>query len=327
MAETLGNNAATTLSAPVTSPTATVCNVTSAAGFPSTGNFRIKIENEICLVTEVIGTQFMLVRGQEQTIATGHDAGAAVTHVLTRGALEARVADRFITDLYANKPAAGVKGRLFQPTDGFYLEYDDGSAWHKYGPCNRLKPPPATGWSWINQGTSIATHTGSSLILEDPVMDTTHPQLRILVRPITDTGRVTAAFAWNGVGTNSGYGVGGLCYRQSGGAYDGRLSALACNLTAGQTYVQRREYTSPTADSGSWGTSWTLLPTRLIWMRYEFYTDGYTRYAMMSHDGVNWKYAFNATSHSIYPNQIGIFIDPQNNTQKPSLSLVHWEQL
>ena len=324
MAETFTNNAATTLSAPITAANATVCNVASAAGFPTTGNFRIKIDNEICLVIEVVGTQFMIARGQENTTPVTHSNGVAVVHVLTKGALEARTTNMFVSDIYANKPLAGIKGRLFQPTDGFYLEYDDGAAWHKYGPCNRLKPPPVTGWSWVNKGNATVTHTGNALILEDPDMDAYTTQLRLYVRPLTGSGLVSAAFAFNGIGTN--YGQGGMCYRQSGGTYDGRISAFSISHQAGQSYIARKEFTSPTATSGSASTSWTLFPTRVVWTKYAYYTDGTTKYCMMSLDGVNYKYFTNATSHTIYPNQCGIYIDPTNNAQKFSISLVHWEE-
>ena len=168
MAETFSNQAVTTLSAAITTTTATSCTVTDASTFPATGNFRIKIDNEIILVTAVATNTFTITRAQELTIAQTHASGATVIHLLTKGGLEARVANRFIADLYANKPAAGVKGRLFLPTDGLFMEYDDGAAWHKYGPYKRLKAPPATGWSWFNQGNATATFTGSALVLEDP---------------------------------------------------------------------------------------------------------------------------------------------------------------
>ena len=106
-------------------------------------------------------------------MAATHASGANVIHLLTKGSLEARVANRFISDLYANKPAAGVKGRLFLPTDGLFIEYDNGAAWHKYGPYRRLKAPPQTGWTWINQGNATVSFTGGALILEDPDMDAT----------------------------------------------------------------------------------------------------------------------------------------------------------
>ena len=58
MAETFSNQAVTTLSAAITTTTATSCTVTDASTFPATGNFRIKIDNEIILVTAVATNTF-----------------------------------------------------------------------------------------------------------------------------------------------------------------------------------------------------------------------------------------------------------------------------
>ena len=178
MTERFSNQAVTTLSAAITTTTATSCTVTDATAFPTAGNFRIKIDGEILIVTAVAGNAFTVTRGAEGTAAATHASGATVIHLLTKGSMEARVANRFISDLYANKPAAGVKGRLFLPTDGLFLEYDDGAAWHQYGPYRRLKAPPQTGWTWVNQGNATATYIGSALILEEPDLGTGNPQLR-----------------------------------------------------------------------------------------------------------------------------------------------------
>ena len=61
--------------------------VKSAVGFPTGGNFRIIVDNEIMLVTDVQGKTFTVARAQEGTSAAAHDADAAVFHVLTAGAL------------------------------------------------------------------------------------------------------------------------------------------------------------------------------------------------------------------------------------------------
>lgn len=89
MTEQFANNAATTLSAAIESTDDTSISVTSAAGFPESGNFRILIDDEILLVTAVDGTTWTVTRGAESTAGTTHLSGAAVTHVLTAGALGA----------------------------------------------------------------------------------------------------------------------------------------------------------------------------------------------------------------------------------------------
>lgn len=63
--------------------------VGSASGFPTTGNFRIIIDNEIFIVTAVSGTTFTIQPGAEGTTQSGHTNGAAITGVLTAGGLAA----------------------------------------------------------------------------------------------------------------------------------------------------------------------------------------------------------------------------------------------
>lgn len=89
MAEVFANSAASTLSAAITTTGATSCTVTSATGFPSSGNFRMLVDSEIMIVTAVAGSTFTITRGAEGTTAATHANGAAVTHVLTAGALAA----------------------------------------------------------------------------------------------------------------------------------------------------------------------------------------------------------------------------------------------
>jgi hypothetical protein len=90
------NNAASTLSANITS-SATTLSVANAASFPnpSAGQYFLitmipassGIPGEIMQVTGVSGTTFTVVRGQEGTTATAYSAGDAVVNQLTSGSL------------------------------------------------------------------------------------------------------------------------------------------------------------------------------------------------------------------------------------------------
>ena len=119
-------------------------------------------------------------------------------------------------------------------------------AWHKYGPYKRFKAPPQTGWSWVNQGNATATFNGGALVLEDPDLDTTNPQLRLYVRSLgAGATNVTAAFAWNGIGTDAA--CMGICARDIGGTDDGNFSGWGLKLTSGQpVYLHYKYYTSAT---------------------------------------------------------------------------------
>lgn len=329
MTEKFSNQAVTTLSADITTITATSCTVTDASTFPASGNFRIKIDGEILLVTGVASLTFTITRGVEGTTAATHSSGANVIHLLTKGSLEARVANRFISDFYANKPAAGVKGRLFLPSDGIFIEYDDGAAWHKYGPYNRFKAPPQTGWTWVNQGNATATFTGSALIFEDPDMDGTDPQIRLYVRPLAaGTTSIVAAFAFNGATSMDGPCM-GFCTRCVGGTDDGNFSTWGIRVGSSSypySFIHNIHYTSPTAVEQTSSRDGTpLWPFQIFWLKWS--TVGTNKVFWYSNDGINWSdWAEVAWATYNSPTQFGIFIDPKNNVQKISMTLLHWEE-
>jgi hypothetical protein len=86
MAETFCNDPGTTLNGSITN-VATSLVVASATGYPSSGNFRIKVENELMIVTAVSGTTWTVTRGVESTTAASHSTGVAINAVLSAGGL------------------------------------------------------------------------------------------------------------------------------------------------------------------------------------------------------------------------------------------------
>lgn len=85
--EQFANNAQTALNGSITAGVTTL-TVTSASGFPGNAQFRIRIDDELLLVTGGVGTTtWTVTRGIESTTAIGHGSGATVTQVLTAGAL------------------------------------------------------------------------------------------------------------------------------------------------------------------------------------------------------------------------------------------------
>lgn len=149
---------------------ATSLTVNDATGFPTTGNFRIRIDSEIILVTAVSGTTFTITRAQEGTTAAGHSGGATVTHVLTAGALEAFREDNIGAGAIANRPTVGETGRIYIPNDGLIFQRDNGTTWQSFGPLYKFVQPPAvSSFTWRNQGTATATDQGGRIYLTDPV--------------------------------------------------------------------------------------------------------------------------------------------------------------
>jgi hypothetical protein len=81
--ETYANVVSTTLNGGINNSTTSI-TVNSSTGFPSYGQFRILIDNEIMIVTGGFGTTtWTVLRGQEGTSGASHSTAVAVTHVLT----------------------------------------------------------------------------------------------------------------------------------------------------------------------------------------------------------------------------------------------------
>lgn len=89
MKEQFKNNSATTLSAAITSTSATAITVANATQLPSSPQFRIIVDSELMLVTGISGNTLTVVRGAEGSAATVHSNGSAVTHIVTVGSLQA----------------------------------------------------------------------------------------------------------------------------------------------------------------------------------------------------------------------------------------------
>ena len=109
----------------------TTVDVASATGFPTLAQYRARIDDEIVLITGGAGTTtWTISRGQEGTVAASHADGAAITHVLTAGAIA-----QFKADL------------------GFgFVEPDVGD------------------FGWINQGTAVAFNSNGRLIFDGSVV-------------------------------------------------------------------------------------------------------------------------------------------------------------
>jgi hypothetical protein len=91
MAENFANQYQTTLDGAINDSTTTI-TVISVVGSPN-ANFRIKVDDEYMLVTDVSGSAFTVTRGIEGSEAASHADAATVTHVLTAGGLTQAIAD------------------------------------------------------------------------------------------------------------------------------------------------------------------------------------------------------------------------------------------
>lgn len=116
--ERLANNAETTLASAVISANSTI-TVSIASAFPTEGDFRIVVNNELMLVTSVSGTTFTVTRGVEGTIAGNHDIGTPVAQVLTEEGVKRLIAESADPFSFSRPPfrIQDTNGNLLASTD------------------------------------------------------------------------------------------------------------------------------------------------------------------------------------------------------------------
>lgn len=198
MSEQLKNNAESTLASGIDNSQTTL-TVASALLFPSSGTFRVRIENEILTVTSVSGTTFTVSRGSEGTTAISHASGKTVSLLLTVAGLDGYVNNFRMTGTLASLPAAGIAGRIYMPTDSWTWFYDNGSSWDGFGPQYYFKKPLVADYTWYNQGSNaLASDRADGLHLRDYTALASQDHLRCLTktRSSTSTGwKLTVAFS------------------------------------------------------------------------------------------------------------------------------------
>jgi hypothetical protein len=121
MTENFSNDFSTTLNGAIADGITTSITVLSGAGAPA-ANFRIRIDNELLLVTSVgAGTNWTVVRGIEVTSAVSHLTGATVAHTITLGGLQQYLLENYVS---GNAPAAtgtDTYAANYSPAVGAYV--------------------------------------------------------------------------------------------------------------------------------------------------------------------------------------------------------------
>lgn len=133
MAEKFTNNpsastALTTLSANITSTSATTLTVVSNTGWPAVTTasgdvFRVLIDTEYLIVTDNSSTTWTVTRGAEGSTAATHSSGASVWNVTTSAPLQSTVrsvnstAHRHTVSVNAAPPTAPTSGDLWTVSD------------------------------------------------------------------------------------------------------------------------------------------------------------------------------------------------------------------
>ena len=110
-----GDSTASTTVSGSMSASATTLAVASAAGFPATAEYRVKIDSEVLLVTAGAGTtSWTVTRGADGTTPATHNVGASVTLVDRAAVASCSGGGSPCTNLVPSKTSTGADARSYR---------------------------------------------------------------------------------------------------------------------------------------------------------------------------------------------------------------------
>lgn len=122
----------------------TTLDVDDGSVFPSTGNFRLRIDDEIMICTARSTNTLTVVRGQEGTSGAAHGNDSVVTAIFTAGNLNRWAQDNHALFGYSSVPAIA---RIEDGSGGILTSSD---------------------FTWVNQGSATASDQNGTIFLRSP---------------------------------------------------------------------------------------------------------------------------------------------------------------
>lgn len=292
--------------------------LTSGASFPSTGVFRVRVDNEIFRVSARSSGTLTVIGAQEGTSAANHLSGATCTEVVTALALDGIRADQNSVGLVSALPGSPKAGDQFNTTNGFYRYVFDGSIWRKFVGSFHMDDPTLQAFTWINQGGATVDVTRGGIILTAPASASDNLRIRQMAVPAAPYS-ITIKFWATLDGTN--FANAGLVLRNSG---TGELVTFFFSAAGGQMGVSN--WNSPTSFNGAAHAS-NYMNTSAPFICLKLYDDNTNRNWFLSMDGGVSFYLFYQESRTsfITPDFIGFFAD-SNNSFDVVMSLLSWTQ-
>lgn len=318
--EKFTNNVANTLNGAINSSVTSI-TVTDASSMPSTGNFRIIIDSELMLVTAVSSNTLTVTRGIEGTTGASHLDLAPVTLIVTVAALQAGIGDFFLNALFSDRPAAGLRGRIFTPTDwegvGYY---DDGTAWNIILPDGKIIPEMSSDGLSTSVNMTGATYAAVQGFLR--IADTTTGNLRIRYK---STSAATSLQVTMAVRMNSGQKdqcLFGPYFGQSSNDH-GYLTGYDMDIQNNSNFDTFLAYFSSLSAFG--GADYTQVMNRdrtsMLWMRGKFTFSSGKYEFFTSNDGTTWiKEAEATNSNASAPDRVGFTWDRFGSIFTPTVN-------
>jgi hypothetical protein len=294
--EQLANNAFSQLNGAIDASQTTL-DVADGSSFPSVGNFRVSISDEIMVCTARASNTLTVLRGQEGTTGASHGDGSNITHNLTVGGLTRWAQDNDALWGYSGAPPVG--------------RIDDGSG-------NVLT---SADFTWVNQGGATVSDQNGTMFLRAP--PSAGNNLRILKRTAPSTP-YSVIGAFEIIKFQESEESGGLLFRKNS---DGKAHLFALGPNANGPLT-------PAVDNFSSVTSYVGSPLarrnclfvgRYFWQKIE--DDGTNLKFYIGFDGVEWIQVLSISRTSFMsggPDEIGWYGNSTGSLYELGVRLAHF---
>ena len=286
------NASQTTLGVAVNNSVTSV-TVTAAVLFPTEGDFFISIEAEVMRVTDVSGSVFTVVRGEEGTVAEAHPVD-----VLIQGPL--------------------CKATLQEYTEQHYYYEQETPAFTVTDPVTDLIGKVAD-FTWVNQGGATATDRNSNIFMQAPGDAGDQFRGLFMTAPSTPYEIImgwTHVGACGGSGTSSPFPQSELVFRESS---TGKMMSIVFMPRADTTETPQRVQVKRMDSNTSFETSTFFNPWQfgqgLIWCKIE--DDGTNLKFHVGVNGIDFLEVFSQGRTAFLasgPNQVGFGTNPAGSS-------------
>jgi len=282
------NNAQTTLASGITD-TATSATVVTGSVFPADGDFRIRIGEELILVTARSTNTLTIERGIENTSGAVHSAGEEVIAVLTKSSLEEYQKE----NTWSGNTSFPL--RLFDLSDG--------------------SPATVSTFTWVNQGSATATDRDGRIVLLTP--NGSGQDVHALVQS-SPSAPYSIVCAFSLVGQREASMQFGLTFRESSTS---KLFAITRDCTDN---IRIEKHTNSTSLSSSVSSAAWQFGNSVTWFKIEDNNTNLIFY--VSPNGQDWiQIASEARTTFMTggPNQVGFYGNPYTANSNDMLAEVY----
>ena len=236
---------------------------------------------------------------------------------------------------YANLPIAGIKGRIYQPTDSVYeLLHDNGSSWQHFCDGKLMTLPVNGDFSWVNQGpATVTTKNGVLLMKDNDASSGFSMRMRVKSAPATPWTVTIATYANHQTDDDT---HSGLVVRESSTgkfhtcAYGVTTPGITCFHTMRMDSPTVRNVVNPFGTGGATGQYRHDGIFRLAWFRLTDEGGAGDLILETSCDGINWIEISKFVPRTLFlatgPDEIGFFVNSGSILFYCDMSLVHWKE-